>query len=807
MVGSAGKAQRGTKRKSSGQPPSRKKVKTSHASLNDLPWKSVAKLPAAGADFDESILDLEEVENVEVVYEETAAGRIVKFNVLEPSGSASAPVEVASGSEDEGGEEDAALSDEGSEDGEDVDLPPDVDLLPDDEETEAGPSEPPVTLAPSAPASDFDATSVLPEWAPFNLHPQLANALHGQKFVTPTPIQKETIPHAISGRDVIGVAETGSGKTLAYGLPILHNLLARASGEGIPAPKTRRPTRALILAPTRELALQVSSHLNACLNEYPSVKTEENDTLPEEKGIGKKGKGRGKQKAAKDEKSAPASPRGPPPVSVAAIVGGMSPQKQKRILERGVDVLVATPGRLWDIIETDEHLGDDIKSLRFLVLDEADRMIETGHFAELDNILELTQRDFQKDKTDPDFKKTVGEGAEPSDKEEEVPESGEDAMQTFVFSATLSKDLQRNLKKRRKSRAPKKGEKPASTLDDLLLRLDFRDPEPQVVDVAPEGGRVSTLVESKIECVAAEKDAYLYYFLLRYPGRTIIFMSAIDGIRRLLPLLELLGLPAFPLHSQLEQRQRLKNLDRFKTLPNAVLLATDIAARGLDVPEVDHVVHYQVPRTADAYVHRNGRTARAKRSGFALLMCAADERRVLRALLGSLNRQETEIPDIAVDHHLMDKLKARLQLAKEIDKLSHKDRKAKHERNWLRETAEAMDIELDSDFASDGEDKSGGGGGGLTKRERKARDAKAAGLRAELKELLAQPLVARGVMTSYITSGSTPIVDDLLAGEVHRDMIGVKKTKAGTDLVAAKKRKKKVDVPKVEAEEWHGFGS
>ena len=135
------------------------------------------------------------------------------------------------------------------------------------------------------------------------------------------------------------------------------------------------------------------------------------------------------------------------------------------------------------------------------------------------------------------------------------------------------------------------------------------------------------------------QDAYLYYFLLRYPGRTLVFLSAIDGIRRLLPLLELLGFAAFPLHSQLEQRQRLKNLDRFKNTEHAVLLATDVAARGLDVPAVDHVVHYQVPRTADAYVHRNGRTARAMRRGFSLLVCGPDERRVVRALLGSLGRR------------------------------------------------------------------------------------------------------------------------------------------------------------------------
>ena len=152
------------------------------------------------------------------------------------------------------------------------------------------------------------------------------------------------------------------------------------------------------------------------------------------------------------------------------------------------------------------------------------------------------------------------------------------------------------------------------------------------------------------------QDVYLYYFLLRYPGRSLVFLSSIDGIRRLMPLMELLQLKAFPLHSQLEQRQRLKNLDRsvyifpchshrsyrcfrFKSTPNSILLATDIAARGLDIPAVDHVVHYQIPRSADVYVHRNGRTARAMRSGFSLLMVAPDERRIVRALLSSLRRR------------------------------------------------------------------------------------------------------------------------------------------------------------------------
>lgn len=243
------------------------------------------------------------------------------------------------------------------------------------------------------------------------------------------------------------------------------------------------------------------------------------------------------------------------------------------------------------------------------------------------------------------YKISRGDIIEPDEQEDEQEVSAKDDapsesdLQTFVFSATLSKDLQKNLKKRQRWKG-KKNRKPASTLDDLVMKLDFRDPDPTVIDLSPEGGVVSTLKESKIDCLANDKDAYLYYFLLRYPGRSLVFLSSIDGIRRLLPLMELLEVNAFPLHSQLEQRQRLKNLDRFKNTPNSVLLATDIAARGLDIPSVDHVVHYQVPRSADVYVHRNGRTARAMREGFSMLMCAPDERRIVKALMSSLGRSE-----------------------------------------------------------------------------------------------------------------------------------------------------------------------
>ena len=155
----------------------------------------------------------------------------------------------------------------------------------------------------------------------------------------------------------------------------------------------------------------------------------------------------------------------------------------------------------------------------------------------------------------------------------------------------------------------------------------------------------------------------------------------------------------------------------FKSHAHSILLATDIAARGLDIPLVSHVVHYQIPRTVDTYIHRNGRTARAQRSGFSLLMCAPDERRVVRALFGSLGRRGCHLlpfsvcadkrsevidtPEMNIEHHFLDKLKRRIRVAKEIDTLQHRENKAKHEKKWMRATAEALDIDIDSDYGSE----------------------------------------------------------------------------------------------------------
>ncbi|KIY47368.1 ATP-dependent RNA helicase [Fistulina hepatica ATCC 64428] len=711
------------KRKASSRSSSSKRLRTQYATLDDLRWKAVERPLVTGLDGDDGILELEEVNDVEVVYEDTLAGKVPRFRVRENC--------------------------EGS-----------IDDLEEMEE-EVVDIEGTLSTTPT-----FDGELLYVKWESMPLNSQLKRYLHSVGFTTPSTIQSRSIPLALEGRDVIGIAQTGSGKTLAYGLPILHYFLEhnvrRRSGD-------KRSLGALVLAPTRELALQVSSHLNACLDLIESEARAQ---------IGK------------------SMPKPPPLVSVAAVVGGISIAKHRRILDRGVDVLVATPGRLWDIVQDDNDLANEIKHIKFLVLDEADRMIEAGHFAELDNILRLTLRDQQS----VHFFVSISPSDEiPAD---HSPTAG--SMQTFVFSATMSKDLQRNLKRRSKVRGKNyRKNKPASTIDDLLLRVDFRDADPQIVDVSPAHGVVFQLQESKIECLMTDKDAYLYYFLLRYPGRSLVFLTAIDGIRRLCPILELLEISVWPLHSQLEQRQRLKNLDRFRNTPNSVLLATDIAARGLDIPSVDHVVHYQIPRFADVYVHRNGRTARAMREGFSMLMCAPDERQILRALLGSLGRQTTDIPEMTIERGILKKLKDRVQLARQIDAAHHKVKKEKHDRKWMREAAEALEVDLDTDF-----DRQAIGTfdrDGQTHAKRQKMDAKNMQLRQELKKLLSRPLVAQGISTKYITSGSRPIADDLISGQGHPSIIGVKQGNARNDVMSSKTKKTPKKAP-VDEDKWAGIG-
>ncbi|KAI8921608.1 P-loop containing nucleoside triphosphate hydrolase protein [Entophlyctis helioformis] len=421
------------------------------------------------------------------------------------------------------------------------------------------------------PVFDFPAVPRSSPWNAFGLHASIvSNLVHHLGFPKPTDIQSQTLSQTLlHHHDVIGAAETGSGKTLAYGLPILQHIATVLPTD------PDMPCAGLIIAPTRELALQVADHLRKA-----------------GRGITHK---------------------------VVAVVGGMSSQKQKRQLASGPHVLVATPGRLWELMQDDDMLMDALQHVKFLVIDEADRMLEAGHFRDLDEILAR-----------------ISVARLPHDQAARI------KRRTLVFSATMLEDasLQQILTQAKKKAAKGKKRFGNTLFGKLLDKVSFRDEHPVYINLSTKNVVAKGLLEAKIDCLKTQKDAMLYYVLTRYPGKTIVFANSIDAIRRLVPILTVLRVPAFGLHAEMQQRQRLKSLDRFRESENAVLVASDVAARGLDIPAVDHVVHYQLPRSADVYVHRSGRTARAMTEGVSVALVCPEELTMYKKVCHVLKKGE-----------------------------------------------------------------------------------------------------------------------------------------------------------------------
>ncbi|KAI0225300.1 ATP-dependent RNA helicase, partial [Massospora cicadina] len=524
-------------------------------------------------------------------------------------------------------------------------------------------------------------------------------AIHKLGFQTPTPIQLEALPHALRYRDVIGCAETGSGKTLAFGLPLIHRL----SALDLASPEHDR-LHGLILTPTRELAIQIADHLKA-VSQFLKIKADRDS-------------GR-----------------------------GMSIQKQERLFSRIPHIMIATPGRLWELMTQSDEYMDRVRGVRYLVLDEADRMVERGHFKELEFILDHLDR--PKAPNDPD-------------------EKGLRRRQTLVFSATLDNCSKARNNKRLRGKEP-------STIAD-----SFKDPKPLRIDLSSKKLTSENLVERRIDCVKEEKDLFLYFLTTRYPGRTLVFVNSIDTIRRLVPLLGLLGVAAFPLHAQMQQRQRLKNVDRFKALASCVLVASDVASRGLDIPGVEHIVHYQLPRTPDLYVHRSGRTARAQRPGISIMLCSPDERPLYSATCRALKRDT--IPEFPLDPILVAKLSPRVALAREIDALQHRLNRESADRHWDIKTAELCDIELDDDYyrSSDSDE---GSRSSVTNLRRQ----KLAALKSELQALLQTQVMPLGT-SSYLTHGvHRQFVANLRAH--HGPFRGVAASHAIEDAQKARRRR------------------
>ncbi len=349
------------------------------------------------------------------------------------------------------------------------------------------------------------------------LSPRLLQALTEEGYTTPTPIQRDAIPHALKGRDILGIAQTGTGKTAAFGLPLLH-LLAESKGR-----PPRGGCRALILSPTRELASQIADSLKAY------------------------GRHMG--------------------LSISVIFGGVPHGPQRRALANGIDILVATPGRLQDHMDEGTARLDMVNAL---VLDEADQMLDKGFWPAIRRILP------------------------------KLPQP----RHTMFFSATMPVEV-------------------AKLAGEILK-------DPIRVEVAPVSSTAERVTQQLIMIEQGRKRVKLAEILRSEGvGRALVFSRTKHGADRIVKNLEIDGINAHAIHGNKSQGQRERALADFKAGRAPVLVATDIAARGIDVDGVTHVIQYDMPDTAEAYVHRIGRTARAGASGIAIAMCAPDEREKL----------------------------------------------------------------------------------------------------------------------------------------------------------------------------------
>jgi ATP-dependent RNA helicase RhlE len=352
----------------------------------------------------------------------------------------------------------------------------------------------------------------------FGLAEPINRALAEEKYVTPTPIQTQTIPIAAQGRDVIGIAQTGTGKTAAFALPILNHLYNKRQR---PAQKS---CRALVLSPTRELSSQIADSFRAYGRHIR-------------------------------------------PLEIALAIGGVPINRQVRALARGAEVLVATPGRLLDLVHQRALRLDQIE---VLVLDEADRMLDMGFIHDIKKIVAMLPK----------------------------------ARQTLFFSATMPQEITR--------------------LADAMLR------DPARVAVTPQASTVDRIDQRVILTEKASKPALLVEVLKTDTDRVLVFTRTKHGADKVVRGLQKAGHSAEAIHGNKSQNQRERVLAAFRDGKLRTLIATDIAARGIDVDGVSHVVNYDLPNIPESYVHRIGRTARAGAEGVAISFCDHEEKAYLR---------------------------------------------------------------------------------------------------------------------------------------------------------------------------------
>ena len=370
----------------------------------------------------------------------------------------------------------------------------------------------------------------------FTLNDAIARALAGEKYVAPTPIQAQTIPTVMSGRDVIGIAQTGTGKTAAFALPILHRLATN------PRPLARKSCRILVLGPTRELSGQILDSFRA-YGRYLRIRS-------------------------------------------ALAIGGVSMGSQVRALLNGVDVLVATPGRLIDLVK-DNALR--LSEVECLILDEADRMLDMGFIHDIRRIVAKLPVD----------------------------------RQTLMFSATMPR-----------------------AIADLAAHM-LRDPVR--IAVTPVASTAARVEQRVIHVDRAAKPAALIEVLRRETiDRALVFTKTKHGADKVTRGLIRAGIGAEAIHGNKSQSQRERVLAAFRKGEIRTLVATDIAARGIDVDGITHVVNFDLPNVPETYVHRIGRTARAGAEGVAISLCDGEEMAYLRDI-EKLIRMRIAVSDGCVD--------------------------------------------------------------------------------------------------------------------------------------------------------------
>ena len=364
-------------------------------------------------------------------------------------------------------------------------------------------------------------------FADLGLAAPLQKALAAEGYETPTPIQAGAIPHVLAGHDLLGVAQTGTGKTAAFALPILHHL------QKINRTASPRACRVLVLSPTRELASQIE----ASFATY----------------------GRNMR------------------VSSTVIFGGVPVGRQVRATAPGIDVVVATPGRLLDLMG---QRALSLAEVEILVLDEADRMLDMGFIRDIRKILNVMPKQ----------------------------------RQTLFFSATMPPEI-------------------ADLAATMLTR-------PKEVTVTPVASTVDRITQSVIHCATKSKQAVLHKLLDDASiGRAVVFSRTKHGADRIVRHLEIAGINAAAIHGNKSQNARERAMASFRDGSLRLLVATDIAARGIDVDGVTHVINFDLPNIAESYVHRIGRTARAGADGIAVSLVGEDERSDLRAIERLIRRK------------------------------------------------------------------------------------------------------------------------------------------------------------------------